>query len=169
MPTTAMATGVGFAPESEALSAGEEAAASDLLGRLKHRLDTRRIELASWFMDFSASQNSPMRVNHVTPPQFRQVLAKLELVRHTTRDSLVVLGVLHTVRCRFLWTHRMRVFFSGGDGAGGAAAGEEVRRERQDGQRRRLHQLQDLLHRPPAAAAAHQPMEDGRSLEQRLS
>ena len=90
MPTTAMATGVGFAPESEALSAGEEAAASDLLGRLKHRLDTRRIELASWFMDFSASQNSPMRVNHVTPPQFRQVLAKLELAVTEPEARLLV-------------------------------------------------------------------------------
>ena len=31
------------------------------------------------FKDFASNQNSPMRVNHVTPIQFRQVLAKLEL------------------------------------------------------------------------------------------
>ena len=90
MPTEAMATGVSIAPESATLTADEEAVATELLARLKHRLDTRRIELASWFADFSTNQNSPMRVSHVTPIQFRQVLAKLDLAVSESEAALLL-------------------------------------------------------------------------------
>eukprot|EP01050_Picozoa_sp_SAG11_P013520 SAG11_NODE_1584_length_4643_cov_8.930238_2_plen_174_part_00 len=49
IPTQPMQTGIAIASETGVLSAEEDAMSSEIMARLKTRLDTRRIQLAHWF------------------------------------------------------------------------------------------------------------------------
>ena len=52
----------------------EEYRLHDVLDSIEHRCKIKRILVKPFFDDASKNQNSAMRVNHVTPNQFKQAL-----------------------------------------------------------------------------------------------
>ena len=53
---------------------GDELQLNDVLDSIEHRCKIKRILVKPFFDDASKNQNSAMRVNHVTPNQFKQAL-----------------------------------------------------------------------------------------------
>lgn len=64
------------------LGGGGDEALDALLERTAEEVRKKRVDVLPFFRDACSNQNSPMKVNHVTPKQFAQVLKS-----HVARDA----------------------------------------------------------------------------------
>ena len=69
-------------PNAGALGGGGDEALDALLERTAEEVRKKRVDVLPFFRDACSNQNSPMKVNHVTPKQFAQVLKS-----HVARDA----------------------------------------------------------------------------------